>query len=1448
MDNGGGDANGGNVLGDSDAEGPSWRAEANLQLRVGKNTGEEGYAYNRAKNMKQRTGIVKEAMKATMTKEAQKRALELVQNGQLWDRPPEIIGKQQSIPLQESWKNFHRLSQFNWVLCGGMLPEQYRPKCRCGRAMKKNGRANPPRLVYGSTENYILNAPERFMCGDCAHSAKIQKENGLPQKERVQWSYLSTDVIILDQLRVEHLDIYLMFPCMLTKRAGIDNALLDDIMDEAAKGNGPGGMADTLQRKHCKRWQEKEAKWLAFLKRRKLSPAPCDPLDFSDVEKCPHYLSSGIGGIVPSGSWLVHVFCSKILKLRGYFDAEIVKRVATSEYFSLDASYKVPNWIMRWGGSKLFDCLESGLNDYAEIIMQHFASSDNHEQLSVVLCMLKDAGLKPDLVLTDVPERDRPLMEKIWPSLAAGLEGRDTNADADDESLPTLPVTGDETSVTTSQDAITAIELIDDDLTAEIDNEKMVVSLDFEWPIWEGGRLQGKISTAMIGVNLTSTRTRLVIPFGRWPDGSKRMFLTRLDRFFSRKDVVFIGRMIKNDVSKLKRDYPGYDFAASNLIDVGRMAIHRGVAELKRGQTTLQALVKKAGYYLPKPDAIRCGDVFDLGATLSQEAVTYCVRDVEAPLFLYERYASLPNLALRMKPADVNVGQVVDVMPSKTSSVAPLARGHVLLSSGQTRNGGLTLSATRFLIRVTEVFEEGALAHFPVADNGTRCKCGRNEHGQLREICDFPSLASFGAVPFNMIETASRLRKVEGEVAAISGGGADTTNDMNGQLDGDAGIGADAEDREVDDDEEDNVAEDPLEKEDEEEASIGGDSAIDDNFDLPEEAMEVLDNELQDGEDRGDGDEVHVASPELDFDDNDEASGLGSGDAAAATATCTAVGLVDALADQILKIIQDADLFAEANRETILNEQSMEQTDTGEDDERREKRQKMTPKLISRVLGDAFHLMDRMKVPMHHDFKAAYFQALRAAVFIMDAGDVERVKDVMKSNGRKWSQAMAFNFRYIAERVRRTIPPPTVLYSRLKFVFDFFQDQKDTKTGSPLFNEKARKKADLVLKAVLRGEYSDPPDNICGLYCRKKDGYGRDKSDRNGLALFRSLRGTSVLESLHQKLTKAFGHTMAGALYSDCLLALVRHRHNWRASERNRPDFPQVRHYEGLLIDAVNELYDVIFGYPKYHNWDSADNYMIRLSPFGIVPLDKEGPDSEYIEPVAGLTKSLHYLAIRQRSNIPYTPVKTPEEKKLFNRLVSQLLQEKRSMAAKATFSILEERWNQIAKGSNNIFCKYSQHLTQYYKLWRKTKTRREAVESTDASLVQQALEHVPKLLRSDKLSKQSKPLTSKPTTIPIVTHNNDACDLPEDQPDVPQVQDLPQAPPQLPPLAIQYPPQYRPYPPHQMPYLYPHPHMAAPPRKPQRRPRNCKAEGCPNPSECPGRHRRSQCIVNNNT
>ena len=34
---------------------------------------------------------------------------------------------------------------------------------------------------------------------------------------------------------------------------------------------------------------------------------------------------------------------------------------------------------------------------------------------------------------------------------------------------------------------------------------------------------------------------------------------------------------------------------------------------------------------------------------------------------------------------------------------------------------------------------------------------------------------------------------------------------------------------------------------------------------------------------------------------------------------------------------------------------------------------------LTRVLGDAFHIMDRIKVPMHHDFKPSFFRAIQAA-------------------------------------------------------------------------------------------------------------------------------------------------------------------------------------------------------------------------------------------------------------------------------------------------------------------------------------------------------------------------------------------------------------------------------------------------------------------------------------
>ena len=54
-----------------------------------------------------------------------------------------------------------------------------------------------------------------------------------------------------------------------------------------------------------------------------------------------------------------------------------------------------------------------------------------------------------------------------------------------------------------------------------------------------------------------------------------------------------------------------------------------------------------------------------------------------------------------------------------------------------------------------------SLVHFPEMSSGRWCKCGRKDHIYLRSLCGVTTLKDFVSVPFHMIETAYRLRKVD---------------------------------------------------------------------------------------------------------------------------------------------------------------------------------------------------------------------------------------------------------------------------------------------------------------------------------------------------------------------------------------------------------------------------------------------------------------------------------------------------------------------------------------------------------------------------------------------------------------------------------------------------------------------------------------------------------------
>ena len=56
---------------------------------------------------------------------------------------------------------------------------------------------------------------------------------------------------------------------------------------------------------------------------------------------------------------------------------------------------------------------------------------------------------------------------------------------------------------------------------------------------------------------------------------------------------------------------------------------------------------------------------------------------------------------------------------------------------------------------------------------------------------------------------------------------------------------------------------------------------------------------------------------------------------------------------------------------------------------------------------------------------------------------------------------------------------------------------------------------------------------------------------------------------------------------------------------KNRPHFPTIIHYDGLLIDCINNLYELVFGYPKHRDWTPFNENLPTKYTYGTVPVNK---------------------------------------------------------------------------------------------------------------------------------------------------------------------------------------------------------------------------------------------------
>ena len=314
--------------------------------------------------------------------------------------------------------------------------------------------------------------------------------------------------------------------------------------------------------------------------------------------------------------------------------------------------------------------------------------------------------------------------------------------------------------------------------------------------------------------------------------------------------------------------------------------------------------------------------------------------------------------------------------------------------------------------------------------------------------------------------------------------------------------------------------------------------------------------------------------------------------------------------------------------------------------------------VFSAILGDAFHYIQRTGVPMQHCAKKSFYVALRDAFFMFEEDALDNVMQKLISCGytkERIEKRMFYNFSWFRLRVPRIIPPPSILFWRVRNVYATFGGLVDSKLNQPLFNKLSWAKANCVLEEIKRGNISDPPG--ISFYSHKLDSNGNPKVDKLGLFLYDCNRGTNITENFHKHLNYIFGGWSIGIETSDKLMLEVIHRFNHAMSKRRRRGTPNIGHTDTWLYDELIGLVEDNHGVFLFKDWARPSSFGDTPEQFGTIRLHSDELhlalhaiklDSQKVK----LTRTMKYLG--DRMDVPYAPVPmhTEEEYKLFSKLI----------------------------------------------------------------------------------------------------------------------------------------------------------------------------------------------------
>ena len=1142
------------------------------------------------------------------------------------------------------------------------------------------------RLVIGLKENYYV-MTRRYKCSGC-EKRKLELEKGLQTGEKVKlpkYTFMGWDPKSLPLMAFGCGD---EFPAFLTWKAALDMSLVDMMRAEFAKGIRPETFSNSILEYHAKHYTRSHLQYERGIMIEKHKAQSLGMVDNKEREMFSAFDDEEKwNDTVPTGQYFATAYKAFAMTLRSHFSNEVKKRGAKT--LAVDVSYKSSSNMHKVKtGASVFKGLVTGTNDIGEVRIQHHVVSDSHDQmkapLEAFIQTTEKYGLpQPQIVSTDNPSRDNNHLMETFKSL------RDQKDEFNKGSTATH---GTKTATYPYDDKFVKIVTSQSDICSAVSamdmimNKEKGMALDCEWRVQFYGH--GKKNESKVGLIQLAY-------FNKEQNDRKQYLLIRthkLDRLpgplvslLSSNSVNVVGVNVGGDLLRIGKDFGVQRTLAKRD---AKTIISLGVFARKRdvvqsGSVGMKHLVKVVlGYDLEKRDEDKFSNWNANELTSSQ--VKYAVGDVCAPLTCYEKLCKIPDLTIRLRKNEATPGKKVDLVP-RHGNVACMA----------------TRAATGYIIDNSAICQspDGIVQKEVRAGNGMVAiqleqiySPGLKLPHYRKEGCTAsPTLADFGTgrvvVPVQMLKehvTSDLIR-------------AYPTTDENAP----AIAGMTQPSRT------DNTVQASS-------SQVDADTSTQSTTTLPS----VADSTVVDA---------------VDEDGNDDIEEYPSED--------QIYEMMPNLTSNDISILRASIVECEESATGRTPLQCKGLADPPKPGDIRD--------VFSPILGDLYHAMNRPYVSTNHEVKKSYYCGLQNAMYIPNSTKMAELERRMIASGMTKDQIESmkyYNSRFFNDCIDREVPPPSILYWRVRAVFALYGPMKDSKTNKPLFNDEAWKKANGVLKEILLGYYSDPPG--MAMYTKKLNKKnGSVMKNKYGMDLIECMRGTNRTEAYHKNLAVTFYAWHTGIKMSDCLLAENRHRYNHLISERRRLGFPILGHFDTWLVDQLQLLVLSNHGRVLYPDWSNASDFVETPERFDTVAIHdtklhealNEQWENKVDQNNVKLTSDQKYLCEAMGTQLPFLPFTTVEENKQFAQCVlSNDFPTDEDEAAIA--------WCKFVDGVN-IFPKLPVHIRIHREAFQRNQRVKNCVEKAKAG--KDMLDKLNRALQTAKPAAVDR--VAEPDTLPVV-------------------------------------------------------------------------------------------------